>query len=74
MRLKDVIELIKVDMPDLTDGPFEVDVSSDGGGSHIQISVEEHKDAHKILKTFIDRFKDHRILVMRVPRGFLHLD
>lgn len=73
MRLKDIIELIRVDMPDYTEGPFDIEIASDGGGNHIQISVEEHKDSLNILKTFIDRYKDQRILVLRVPRGYLKL-
>ena len=74
MRLKDIIELIKVDMPDHTEGAFEVGIASDGAGSHIQISIEDHRDSGKILKTFMDRYKEHRVLVLKVPRGFLHLD
>lgn len=74
MRLKDVIELIKVDMPDYTDGAFEVGIAADGAGNHIQISIEDHSNSHKILKTFIDRFKEHRVVVLKVPLGYLHLD
>ena len=74
MRLKDVVELIRVDMPDHTDGAFDVLIQSDDGGTHITICVEHHEDAHYVMKAFSKRFKDRRILVMKVPEGFLHTD
>ena len=67
MRLKDVVELIKVDMPDHTEGAFNVRIESDDGGSHVTIRVEDHSDGYNILDTFSRRFKDSRIIVMRVP-------
>ena len=73
MRLKDVIELIRVDMPDFTEGAFDVGVSSDDGGTHIVISVEHHGDAGKVLENFSKRFKDKRIIVLKVPEGILGL-
>ena len=72
MRKSDIIELIRVDMPDHTDGAFDIMIESDDGGSHITIYVEEHNDAQKILSIFSERFSDERILLMRVPVGFLH--
>jgi hypothetical protein len=72
MRLKDVVELIRVDMPDFTEGAFEVDVQADDGGTHITICVECHSDAAAILKNFCARFKDNRIIIMKVPEGSLH--
>lgn len=72
MRLKDVIELIKVDMPDHTEGAFDVVVESDDGGSHITIRIEGHSDSQDILKAFSSRFDNERILVMKVPEGSLH--
>ena len=49
MRLKDVVELIKVDMPDHTEGAFNVRIESDDGGSHVTIRVEDHSDGYNIL-------------------------
>jgi hypothetical protein len=74
MRLKDVVELIRVDMPDHTDGAFDILIQSDDGGTHITICVEHHEDAHFVQKAFSSRFKDKRIIVMKVPEGTLHLD
>ncbi len=74
MRLKDTIELIRVDMPDYTEGPFDVEIQSDDGGAHIAIVIEHHKDAQKIMDAFCTRFKDRRILIMKVPPGFLDKD
>ena len=72
MRLKDIVELIKVDMPDHTDGAFDVAIQSDDGGTHITISIEDHKDSQKILKAFTDRFKGTRLIIMLVPLESLH--
>jgi hypothetical protein len=74
MRLKDIVELIKVDVPDHTDGAFDVSIQADDGGTHITICVEHHEDAHVVLKAFTSRFRDIRIIVMKVPEGSLHTD
>ena len=74
MRLKDVVELIRVDMPDHTSGAFDVLIQSDDGGTHITICVEHHEDAHRVMKAFSPRFKEERILIMKVPEDSLHLD
>ena len=60
MRREDVIELIRVDMPDHTEGAFDVSIQSDDGGSHITISIEHHEDGKHILGVFSKRFKDNR--------------
>ena len=73
MRLKDIVELIRVDMPDFTEGAFDVGLGSDDGGTHIQISVEVHSDALPVLSNFSKRFKDARIIVLKVPEGILGL-
>ena len=73
MRLKDVVELIRVDMPDYTEGPFDVRLESDDGGTHITIYVEEPTDGQAVLKVFLERFPDRRIIVMKTPEGFLPL-
>ena len=72
MQRKDVVELIRVDMPDHTDGAFDVRIESDDGGNHIVIYIEDHRDSNKILSSFTERFKGHRILLMLVPKDFLH--
>ncbi len=74
MRLKDVVELIRVDMPDHTTGAFDVILQSDDGGTHITICVENHDDASTVMQAFITRFKENRIIVMKVPEGTLHSD
>ena len=71
MRLKDVVELIRVDMPDYTEGAFDVAIQSDDGGTHITISVENQADASKVLENFSKRFSDNRIIVLIVPLGIL---
>ena len=71
MRREDVVELIRVDLPDYTEGAFDVDIKSDDGGSHIVISVEDHTDSQRILREFSDRFSEQRIIVLKVPEGYL---
>ncbi len=72
MRLKDLVEVIKSDVIDLTDGPFDVDVESDDGGTHITVSVEFHKDAKEIMTRMIEDYEGYRILVKLVPDGYVH--
>ena len=71
MPREDIIELIKLDMPDFTEGAFDVTSSSDDGGNHIQISVEVPGDAQAVLNHFSDKYNYTRIIVMKVPEGFL---
>jgi hypothetical protein len=70
MMLKDIVELIKCDVPDLTDGAFSVTIESDDGGSHITISLEFHNDCQKV-REFIDKNYKVRIIIKKVPEGFL---
>ncbi len=72
MRLKDLVEVIKSDVVDLTDGPFEVDIESDDGGTHIVISLEFHEDARGIMRRMLDEHGRKRILVKLVPEGYIH--
>ena len=71
LRREDVIELIRVDLPDHTEGAFDVKIASDDGGTHITIFIEDHANAQQILRSFGDRFKDQRIIVAKVPEGYL---
>jgi len=71
LRREDVVELIKVDLPDHTDGAFDVKIESDDGGTHITILIEDHTNSQQILKAFGDRFSDQRIIVAKVPEGYL---
>lgn len=71
MRLKDIAELIKSDVIDLTDGPFHVDIESDDGGTHIVIKIEWHDDAQKILSFISINYPSTRIIVMKIPEGTL---
>ena len=68
---KDLINLVISDVVDLTDGPFDVAFASDGGGTHIQVSIEHHKDAPKIVDKFKASFMSYRLLVLKVPSGYL---
>jgi hypothetical protein len=70
MRREDVVKLIRSEMPDLTEGPFDVKVEHDCGGAHICVYVEIHKDAQDILKTFQQRH-DSRVIVKKVPENWI---
>ena len=72
MMLKDIVELLKCDIPDLTEGPFRVAVESDDGGSHITVSLEFHEDCQEIRK-FLDVNYKNRIILKKVPDGFLKI-
>jgi hypothetical protein len=72
MRLKDIAELIKSDVIDLTDGPFHVDIQSDDGGTHIVIQLEWHQDSQKILNFMSKNYKETRIIIMNIPEGTLN--
>ncbi len=74
MRLKDVIELIRVDMPDYTEGAFDIKVELDDGGSHITIYMEDHTNYQQVLSDFYVRFREQRIIVKLLPENFLHRD
>jgi hypothetical protein len=71
MRLKDIIELIKSDVIDLTDGPFHVEIQADDGGTHVVVQLEWHQDSQKTLSFLSKNYPDVRILVMKIPEGTL---
>jgi hypothetical protein len=71
MRLKDIVELIKSDVIDLTDGPFHVDIQSDDGGTHIVVQLEWHQDSQKILSFLSKHYPSTRTIVMKIPEGTL---
>ncbi len=71
MRREEVIELIKTDMPDLTDGAFDVQSKTDDGGTHIAIYIEDHTNSQNILKVTFEKYRENRIVVMKVPEGYL---
>ena len=72
MKMSDVVELIRVDMPDYTEGAFDIRLESDDGGTHVVIAIEDHTRSYDILGTFGKRFNDQRIIVLKVPAGSLH--
>lgn len=70
---KDILDLVIADVVDLTDGPFDVIFTSDDGGTHIQVSIEHHKDAQKIIKYLNIDIHGYRVLILKVPDGYLDL-
>lgn len=71
MRLKDIAELVKSDVIDLTEGPFHVDIQTDDGGAHIVVQLEFHQDSQKILGFLANNYSSTRIIVMKIPEGSL---
>ena len=71
MRKKDLVNLILSDLPDLTDGPFKVEIESDDGGTHIVIYIENHDDSQRVLYSMTDSYPQERIILMKVPEGYI---
>ena len=71
MRLKDIAELIRCDLLDLTEGAFDVAIKSDDAGYHIVVSIETHEDSQKIREELDLSYRDTRIVIMLVPKGTL---
>ena len=71
LRKKDILDLVISDVVDLTDGPFDVTFTSNDGGSHIQIAIEHHGDSQKIVESFKTSVHGYRVLVLKVPTGYL---
>ena len=68
---KDVESLVIADVIDLTNGCFDVTFESDDSGTHIQVALENHEDAPKIVKHFSTNTLGYKVLVLKVPRGYL---
>ena len=71
MNKRDIESLIIADVIDLTEGAFDVNFESDDGGTHIQIAIEKHEDAASIVSHFSINAFGYRILVLKVPTGYL---
>jgi len=71
MKLKDTAEIIRCDIPDLTEGAFDVVVESDDGGNHIVVKIEEHADSQKIMGHLIKEYPKIRTIIMLVPDGWI---
>lgn len=59
------------DLVDLTEDPFNVIQASDDSGNHIEVQIENHSDAGKIRKFFDKTYQEKRIIILKVPPGFL---
>ena len=70
---EELLEKIRSEVVDITDGPFHVEWASDDGGNHTQILLECHEDSSDIMLMIDKKFykKHQRILVMLVPPGYL---
>jgi hypothetical protein len=71
MRLKDIAELIKADVIDLTEGPFHVTIQSDDLGAHIVVQLEFHQDSQRMLNFLGDNYPTTRTIVMKIPKDSL---
>ena len=71
LNKKDLISLLMTDVTELTESRFLVHLTSDDGGNHIEIQLENHDDSSKV-RNFIDKnYPSQRIIIMNVPEGFL---
>jgi hypothetical protein len=71
IRKDDLISLIMSDLVDLTEDSFNVIQASDDSGNHIEVQVENHDDASKIRKFFDKTGYQKRIIILKVPPGYL---
>lgn len=71
LRKRDTIELIKADLVNLTEGAFHVEITSDDGGTIIDTMIEDHSNSGEILEYITRNYRDHRIVVTKVPEGWL---
>ena len=71
LRKKDLLELLKADLVNLTDGAFHVEIGSDGGGTLIDVMIEDHSNSGEILSRITGGHPDHRIVLTKVPEGWL---
>ena len=70
---KDIESLVIADVVELTDGNFKVSFESDGGGTHIQVAIENHDDASKLSNRFMTNDLGYRVIILKVPQGYLEL-
>jgi hypothetical protein len=71
LNKKDLIALMMSDVAELTESRFLVHLTSDDGGNHIEIQLENNDDSSKV-RNFIDKnYSSQRIIIMNVPEGFL---
>ena len=73
MRKRDTIELIRADLVDLTEGAFHVEIGSDDGGTLIDVFIEDHSNSGEILKQITSSYSEHRIVLSKVPEGWLEV-
>ena len=73
LRKKDIESLVIADVVELTDGNFKVSFESDGGGTHIQVAIENHGDAPTLSKHFSLQKYSYRVIILKVPSGYLDL-
>ena len=59
------------DLTDLTEDSFNVIQASDDLGNHIEVQIENHDDTKKIRKFFDKTYYQKRIIILKVPPGFL---
>ena len=73
LRKRDIENLVIADVIEITEGAFDVSFESDDSGTHIQVSIEKHDDAHKLTKHFLINQLGYRVLVLKVPPGYLDI-
>lgn len=66
-----LVKNVRTTVCDVTDGPFYVEWSSDDGGHHIQVLIEQHDDGKDVRVSLDEKFAGKRIIIMLVPEGYL---
>lgn len=70
---RDIIELIKCDVVDLTEGAFRVSLDSDDGGTLINVMLEDHSNTQEIMKELDLAYPGQRLVITKVPEGWLQV-
>ena len=73
LRKRDIENLVIADVIEFTEGNFQVTFESDDGGMHVQVAIEQHDDAQKLTKHFTLNTHGYRVLILKVPPGYLDL-
>ena len=68
---RDIIELIKCDIVELSEGAFRVLLDSDDGGTLINVMLEDHSNTQEIMRELDRAYPGHRLVITKVPHGWL---
>lgn len=66
-----IIGEINSRLPDLTPGAFHVRFASDDGGTHIEISIDDHESCASIRESIDRKEFGYRCIILKCPTGYI---